>query len=837
MSSHSLSIISDFGEAPLSSTRVSSFLDLSAISDRPSWRGAPYNRLSDFSTNGRPSQDWNKDSDRVPEAPSILSSTRMSVVGAGATLPILQEDVLFTDCGALATKVDVDPGMTESRVSISQMDTALPACPLRGTSRKSVSFRDADECFPAFSPECPKQEEPGIQVSYSSSEDFTFDLSEYSDFLDAERMATVLHHQGIDATSPDHVYVFSRDSSESTESDMEKTVINHFPLEEESDNETDGENVNEVVIKAPERPACGSGGSGSSGTSHYSSCESDHYTSALEASSHPRPLSSSDEEEKDLKTTSVESDKETQIPRDSNAVCVSQEVNIPPVKTEHQRDSQMEKVEDLTALADNLTLSDETSQSSVALEACSSSEERAVDTTTEGSVDDDMSAKPTACTPIAGATTAASEEDSFTPSPFVTGRTRSRLSRCSMRTSKTPESFLSTSSLFEQTLPTPLRTRRQTPRSQGSDDVFYSSPDRRCLSPPFSGSITGSASGDCWLESQETQSSTLRAGPSVSASQADTVIISGSMADTLIQPQCLSDTVIVEKDEESLSDAYEKGLKEIMLAIRGKDVAEGGEFLTDDLTSADEAKTKESQGDVPEMDKAVSLKNEDAWITADFDSQAESVSSSSSSSYFSPRRSREDSDPPCTPGTGCTPRYSMSRLSGVRRPQHLANLSYTPGGRPHIQDLEEPVEYLYTDTEDGHKLIETHVPPTASTSFSSSMSASSSDETILYDWRSMQVSLVTKEKENQEPQRMVGEEEEKKLPETKGLTDKELRRMLVELGESPGPISSRTRPVYMQRLRRMLLESKSELPQQKQSDQSQGGNVFVSLIMRSRWLH
>ncbi|TMS20448.1 Ankyrin repeat and LEM domain-containing protein 1 [Larimichthys crocea] len=259
--------------------------------------------------------------------------------------------------------------------------------------------------------------------------------------------------------------------------------------------------------------------------------------------------------------------------------------------------------------------------------------------------------------------------------------------------------------------------------------------------------------------------------------------------------------------------------------MRGHGLAENGDFLTDDLTSTDEAITKINDH-VNSKDKVDSLQNENVSITEDCSSQADSVSSSSSSSYFSPRRSREDSDLPCTPGTGCTPRYSMSRLSSCRRPQNLANLSYTPGGRPLIQDLDEPVEYLYTDTEQGHKLIEIHVPPTANTSLSSSISISSSEETILYDWRSMQTDLMNNRgKENQKPQMAQQKEENDEhslLPETKGMTDKELRLKLVELGESPGPISSRTRPTYMRRLCRLLLESNSQSPHpQKQLDQPQ----------------
>uniref|UniRef100_A0AAQ5Y2Z0 LEM domain-containing protein n=1 Tax=Amphiprion ocellaris TaxID=80972 RepID=A0AAQ5Y2Z0_AMPOC len=59
-----------------------------------------------------------------------------------------------------------------------------------------------------------------------------------------------------------------------------------------------------------------------------------------------------------------------------------------------------------------------------------------------------------------------------------------------------------------------------------------------------------------------------------------------------------------------------------------------------------------------------------------------------------------------------------------------------------------------------------------------------------------------------------------------GITDKELRLRLVELGESPGPISRHTRPTYLRRLRHLLQESsyKSQ-DDQKQTDQPQTGNA------------
>lgn len=181
----------------------------------------------------------------------------------------------------------------------------------------------------------------------------------------------------------------------------------------------------------------------------------------------------------------------------------------------------------------------------------------------------------------------------------------------------------------------------------------------------------------------------------------------------------------------------------------------------------------------------------------------------------------------------------MSRLSGCSRPRSLANISYTPGGRPLIQDVDEPVDYLYTDTEQGHKLIETHIPPTASTSLSSSLcSTTGSEETILYEWRSMHRDMIkSTEKENREPQ-IVSQNEPKEdnvslFSETKGMTDKELRLKLLEMGESPGPISSRTRPTYMRRLCRLLQESKTQTPhREKHFGQSQTDSGYSHELCR-----
>ncbi|XP_029989133.1 uncharacterized protein LOC115418717 [Sphaeramia orbicularis] len=793
------SVISDFGDAPLSSTRHSSFFNLSNMNGWPA-----SHRLSDMDSKGHPSQDWSNWAD----GPSMLSSTRMSAVGPTGGLPILKEHDLFADDGVLPSTSNA--ATSDNQISPSRRDT-LPALHSRLASRKSVSFRDVDEYFPVFSPEHPKQQPP-VDGSPSG---LPFELSEYSNFLDSERMATVLHRQGIDVTSPDHVYVFCRESSESTEEELEKTVISHCALEE-SDDEKENENLKDVQVNMPEQPGRYCGGSSSSGTtsSHYSSCDSDHYTSALDVSTNCKQTLLPVVEEG---TVGTKSDREIGISTGADSVAERQDGNCQSVRP--QTDLKLENEQNLPSIFDKLALSEIKHQTNDAVEGCSHVDEVATKTVADTPLADDF------------------KQDfdlSFTPSPFVTGRTRSRLSRCSLRTSRTPESIFVTS-LFEETLPTPVRTWRQTPRSQNSEN-FYNSPHVNHHKASYLGSSTG---GDCLpAESQDTQSSTLGADYSVSFSQADTLILPKSGTDPAVESQTLSDTVILEKNPDTTVDAYERNLADIALAIKGRDSTEDRDFLTDDLTSTDEATTK---GDV----NVFSCKNQmnsqdDVWITEDCSSQPESVSSSSSSSYFSPRRSREDSsDLPCTPGTGCTPRYSMSRLSSCRRPQHLANLSYTPGGRPHIQDLDEPVEYLYTDTEQGHKLIEIHIPPTANTSLSSSLSTTSSEETILYDWRSMQTDVMNnKEKENQIPQTVLQKEENddevRMFPETKGLTDRELRLKLKELGESPGPISSRTRPTYMRRLCRLLQESKTQGPRlQKLTDQTQTDSAYSPELCRA----
>ncbi len=283
-------------------------------------------------------------------------------------------------------------------------------------------------------------------------------------------------------------------------------------------------------------------------------------------------------------------------------------------------------------------------------------------------------------------------------SPFVTGRTRSRLSRHSERMSQKLTSFQTSSCLFEQTLPTATRLRRNTVKSPYSTSKHSLDDDK--------------------MDYVDSQLSSLKLSVSSDGqSQADTLILSDSMADTVI----ISERIVESQLETSVSEAGNKvttlecltGMQEV------KKTATGTPQIFPTAVGDKEFNVMcglASQGSLP--------------------FQVDNSESASSLMYESPKAQK---NPGSNPGrSGCTPRYSMSRLSGCSR-QALANVSCTPARQPLTTDTDEPVEYLYTDTEEGHELIETHVPPTANTSFSCSISTNNSEDTLLYDWRSLQL--------------------------------------------------------------------------------------------------
>lgn len=601
-----LTLMSDFGDEPLSSTRHSSFYRKSesnrarkALDPHVSW-------LSDVSGfTACDSGVFHREEVGV-SLPPVLSSTRVSGVDFKKSPEVAQPAPIFTP------------------------------------SRKSVTFRDYDEYFLDL-----KQNNEDT----SDSRDSTVDFSLYHDFLHTERLTTVLQNQGIDVTSPEEVFIFCRDGN--TTEDFDKTIAGGMALGEDEDED----NKDDVFVDKVNEVECVAHATGcsNSGSSQYSSCDSEPYKTTIEALLPPEDISPM---EKDGCTTG-------------------------------STDSDSGKKEELNLQSD----------------AC----------------DDVIS------------------EVSFTPSPFVTGRTRSRLSRCSQRHST---SSFSASSLFEQTLPTPTRVRR--------DVVQSDKPQWRCPSE------------EDRVADLDSHMASLSVSSQLHGSQADTVLISRSMADTVIIPRGGTD--------ESLEHGTSSSCQE-------EDVfTEDKEFLTSDvsMSSTEMHKNPKSQ-----------------------DSTTRSESSSSYSQVLE------------VPSTGCTPRYSMSRICNRSQSQSLANLSYTPGGRPHITDVDEPVEYLYTDTDEGHELIETHVPPTSNTSLSSSVS----EETILYDWRTLQAAAKSPEqgKENRSPNEVL---ERTILSETEGLTDRMLRCKLIELGQEPGPINRDTRHLYIQKLRTLQKKHVMQKPVQ-----------------------
>ncbi|XP_056597323.1 ankyrin repeat and LEM domain-containing protein 1 isoform X1 [Triplophysa dalaica] len=486
-----------------------------------------------------------------------LSSTRLSS-------RMSRESQMF----CLSDVSDAQPILSSTSVSV--LDHESDGCPWR----KSVTFREPPDGFPASSPE----------PSPDRSADVTLNLSDYSQFLGSERMATVFQNQGIDVTYPDDVFIFSKEANE-LQDEFEKTVVG--PGLHHHDDDDD-----EEVFKSTVQPPV------SSGSSEYNSCDSVPYTSPSQTSTENIKLPSASDDGK---------------------------------RTECESHSDRHQVTQLH----------------------------------------------------------------FTPSPFVTGRTRSRQSRCSQRMSS---SLSSSSSLFEQTLPTVTRSRRNTLRSP-------------C---PLS-------KHDICEETSDVCSLNLSDGDS----QADTHLLFDSMADTVIIPEsCRKETDTM------------------------------GYLTSDELEESRRTESGNSTASLPETGCETPETRMKAFGSSGL--------------------------------TGCTPRYSMSRLSGHVRRRTLADISVISGQT----SCNDPVEYLYTDSEEGHELIETHVPVTSNSSLCSS------EDTLLYDWRSLQITDTNPVKHHHDQH-----DDEDVLS---GLTDRQLRNKLIQLGEDPGPINTHTRPLYLQKYKRSL---------------------------------
>ncbi|XP_015280608.1 PREDICTED: ankyrin repeat and LEM domain-containing protein 1 [Gekko japonicus] len=123
----------------------------------------------------------------------------------------------------------------------------------------------------------------------------------------------------------------------------------------------------------------------------------------------------------------------------------------------------------------------------------------------------------------------------------------------------------------------------------------------------------------------------------------------------------------------------------------------------------------------------------------------------------------------------------------------------SPGGRPVNLSASEPVEYLYVDEDRRHALVEWHVPSTDC----SVAGTTSSEDTIIYDWRAFTKSQAAGQsgKENSPP---------RALPKLDHLSDEALVRKLRDFGVNPGPVTGLTRKVYVQLLEKLMSDPKSK---------------------------
>ncbi|XP_053558906.1 ankyrin repeat and LEM domain-containing protein 1 [Bombina bombina] len=260
-------------------------------------------------------------------------------------------------------------------------------------------------------------------------------------------------------------------------------------------------------------------------------------------------------------------------------------------------------------------------------------------------------------------------------------------------------------------------------------------------------------------------------------------------------------------------------------------------FLTDDLSSdMDRSKPTSRYHEIPDP-----VKSENTWLTEDGESSGDTIIGSNialDKSLSKPLVNGSFLHSTCleNPPEKATdftriPRYSFSRLSCIlRHPENdpcsshiltvhdscVQDVPLSPGGRPMNESHTEPMEYLYIDTDEGHTLIERHVPCRDS---SSTDISESSDNTIIYDWRDYK---STSQKINKVPS------SNRVAVELYRLSNDEIARRLRELGEKPGAITSQTRKTYISLLDKRIKESLN-----RGYSGSTGFNPELSLALRT----
>ncbi|XP_062888303.1 ankyrin repeat and LEM domain-containing protein 1 isoform X2 [Mobula hypostoma] len=116
-------------------------------------------------------------------------------------------------------------------------------------------------------------------------------------------------------------------------------------------------------------------------------------------------------------------------------------------------------------------------------------------------------------------------------------------------------------------------------------------------------------------------------------------------------------------------------------------------------------------------------------------------------------------------------------------------VSLSPGGRPVSCGAGEAVEYLYTDAKGSPALIECCLP--SRDVICQNTTTPSPEDTILYDWKAYR---RAEEKEN------IPQSDEGLPPHLQLLSNRQILGQLREYGEDPGPVTDLTRAVYLLRL-------------------------------------
>ncbi|XP_053324183.1 ankyrin repeat and LEM domain-containing protein 1 [Spea bombifrons] len=246
------------------------------------------------------------------------------------------------------------------------------------------------------------------------------------------------------------------------------------------------------------------------------------------------------------------------------------------------------------------------------------------------------------------------------------------------------------------------------------------------------------------------------------------------------------------------------------------------DFLTDDVSSSDTEARKcglqltKVSGD-PVVDQMVSG---NTWLTEEGEDNSGELGQGDVNTQFShsfPVSQSNDSlvhstqleDPTGKLINGDNkPRYSFSRLSSIAKDEDMQNtcqlnrildsdsqvVPLSPGGRPVNMSKTESMDFLYQDKEKGHKLIERHISCT-DTSYSSS--TENSDDTVIYYWRDYHT--VTQKINKFDSNRVAVE--------LYRLSNNDIARKLMELGEDVGPVSTQNRKMCILLLDKCLKKS------------------------------